>query len=252
VPASPTPWAGFPLPAEGDLPDVPSDVAKLANSVDAFLKLILTSGAASTAAAPTTGQNLLSVNSQIAGLTSTLSTHTSQIAALQAQVAALQQVPYAYAAQFDQPVTIPAGQVSTPYLIQSLTIPPQSYQRMLIALGTGTWNIEPDQIPYTNPPVVNALPIAMSLDMSTNSGATFLNRAYSVTWAVDFTFSLAFMETIPASATTVIRQNINCPEPYHWPSWSIVQNFDNDHNTAPSRIYAMTIPWNGAPLPLPT
>jgi hypothetical protein len=252
VPASPTPWASFPLPAEGDLPDVPSDVAKLANAVDAFLKLILTSGSSSTTAAPTTGQNLLNVNSQLAGLTSTVSTLTNQVSTLQAQVAALQQTPYAYSAQFDQQVSIPASQAGAAYLVQSLAIPPQTYRRLLIAYGTGTWNVEPDQVPYTNPPVTNSVPLAMSLDMSTDNGVTFANRAYSMTWAADFTFSLVFMETIAAGATTVIRQSVNCPEPYHLPSYCVINNYDNDHPSSPSRIYAVTIPWAGANFPMPS
>jgi hypothetical protein len=252
VPASPTPWAGFPLPAEGDLPDVPSDVARLANAVDSFLKLILTSGSTSSTAAPTTGQNLLNVNSQLAGLTSTLSTHTSQIAALQAQVAALQQTPYAYSAQLDSQVSIPASQAGAAYLVQSLAIPPQTYKRLLIAYGTGTWNCEPDQIPYTNPPVANSVPLAMSLDMSTDNGVTFANRAYSMTWSVDFTFSLSFMETISAGSTAVIRQYVNCPETEHLPSYCVINNYDNDHNSSPSRIYAVTIPWAGANFPMPS
>ncbi|MFI9271889.1 hypothetical protein ACIGXM_14380 [Kitasatospora sp. NPDC052896] len=231
---------------------MPSDVARLADAIDSFLKLILTSGSSSTTPAPTTGQNLLNVNGQVAGLTSTLATHTSQIAALQAQIAALQHVPYAYTAQYDPLISFNASQAGTAHLIQSLTIPPQNYQRLLIAYGTGTWNVEPDTIPGTNPPIANVVPLAMSLDMSTDGGATFANRAYSAVWSVDFTFSLVFMETIPANATNVIRQYVNCPEVYHFPSGSVIYNDDDDHPSNPTRIYAVTIPWSGAALPLPT
>ncbi|KJK55350.1 hypothetical protein [Saccharothrix sp. ST-888] len=244
MPAAPTPWAGLPLPAEGDLPDVPSDVAKLANSIDNFLKLVLTSGATSSTPAPTTGQNLLNVNSQIAGLTSTLSTHTNQITALQAQIAALQRQPAAYAVRYTGPPIRLDISTTWPYVVQTLSIPPQSYRTMLFAYSVQSWGWYNDAI---SSPLVSRLQMRATGTTLLPSGSP--DRDTTFISAADWTGKDFFMETLEPGVSYTLYQTIEINEAWEVAPGNVI--WSDENSTTPLRIYAVTIPWTGAPFPKP-
>lgn len=208
MPATPTPWASIPLPAEGDLPDVPTDLSALGVRVDNVLKMLMTTGTSSTqtmpTVAPTGGANLLNVGPSITALQSTQTTQAGQITTLQTNATALQTLtaplnnaPNAFSYYNGSPPSFSGGPGWTNTEIGTFTVPTAGFQRMLICTVAANYIY------------ANNSPQAMVFFANITIGGTQHNvLRYSGAGSSDNPgqhFNGTFVITIPASTTAVVN-----------------------------------------------
>jgi hypothetical protein len=241
VAGTPTPWAGFRLPAEGDLPDIPADLIRLGTDVDALLKLLCTTGSGSGTPVPTTGQNLLNVGPAITTLTSTQSTQAGQITTANSAIAALQTLtaPLNNAPNgFVQINSSPPRLATIPSLITvvvSKTVPTAGFKRLLIChMSCGYYyeNNSAEPITFRGNATIGGV---------ASQALTFYGSGNQ--YAPAQVFNGSFMVTIPASATASLNIQVGA--------------FASSNTHASSAIPLPTIwgtllPWSTGPdIPLP-
>lgn len=263
-------YAGLPWPGDVTVPDVPTDVHALASRLETIFVNVfggtaavampsapITPGLLTAAASMSTFQSQLTTQgSTIATLQGQVATLQSQVTTLQGQMTAVQRPVWGGTAQDDTHRSYAKADLGAlPVVLNTLAVPTQAYQQLVVVQGCGQWGLDPDTrwIPNSNNTwTPNASAYGMRLLADT--GAGYASRQFAIAWEVDHFFSMTYMETIPASGHYSIRQTIESPEQWHHQDDTRLFNQDDDLPGVftPSRIYATAIPWTGPAIPLPT
>lgn len=131
-PGQTTPWAKLPIPSEGQEPDVPVDLAALADPLDTLLKNVIGGSQAPTAPLSPT---LVDASASIDSLNTTQSTQQSQITTLQGQVSGLSVTPWAASTSAEvDAFTIP-GNTKSGQFILTYQVPTFTQRRLLCVWG---------------------------------------------------------------------------------------------------------------------
>ncbi|MET8342471.1 hypothetical protein [Streptomyces microflavus] len=131
-PGQSTPWGKLPIPSEGKTPDVPVDLAGLADPIDTLLKNVI---GGSVAPSGPLSPSLIEASASIGSLNSTQSSQQGQITTLNGQVTQLSVSPWAAVAYRESGYSI-AGNKTTPYSVISYQIPPQTQTCLLMMWST--------------------------------------------------------------------------------------------------------------------
>lgn len=227
MPATPTPWGAFPLPADGDVPAVPTDLTALAAAIDALLKRLIGGDTA-----PPGSLGIAALQAQYAALVAAVSALGTQVGTLNARMTALEAKvartveSYVQLAQ-NQPILIPrVDAVETP--ITLLTLPPKPYGRLCVALGTlHCW--------YRRDYVTSVAPTATRLYI----GGRYIGR--TIESGIEQTHVNLAVRSIPANASWIIQHHLEFHGPYAWPPQEQYRLQVSDL----ARIYAWCWPYNG-------
>lgn len=242
---TPTAWAGFPLPAEGDPPDVPTDLRTALVAVDTALKMLMTSGTGSSTPMPTPastgGANLLNVGPSITALQSTQSTQAGQITTLQTNVSTLQTLtaplnnaPGGFVTVNNSPPRLStAGAVLT--TVATHTIPTAGFRRLFMCNMSCSYyyeNLSSDPITFLG---------LMTVGGTQSEALTYYGSGNAKAAAQNFNGS--FMCTIPASSTASVQIQVG--------AFSSTTTHASVGYPVPT-IWGTLLPWsNGPDLPMP-
>lgn len=197
---STTSYAALPYPALADSPNVPADVQALASRLDTILSLAIGGGST----IPGTALNL----SQVPG----------QISTLNARPVTQQ----AYVARTSPPRTQTTNEAQQEHTVQTLTIPAQSYLRMMLVYATSEWEFISSTGDY----------LSSRLVIDGTQGAT--------------TFHFGKTAALHLFALRTVAANASC---------ALTQTIEADQTTASQQtaslegdavMYALMIPWFGS------
>jgi hypothetical protein len=240
MPGTPTPFAGLPQPAEGDLPDVPHDIGALATRVDTVLALLCQNTSGSPATMPTTAQNLLGVGPSISSLQSTQSTQAGQITTLQGQVSTLQtntailaNTPQVKQHQPSSSVTVASTGIIN---VDNVTLPTASYKRLMICNITV-------QAGWTD--YATKTPLSLQVYGNINSQPISLPAIGGPSVPVQ-AIQTSFMCTVPAGNSTsdYVQYNVQV-DPYTTPPSG--KSFQSFTGPGGSLLQMIFIPWSNGP-----
>ncbi|NIY68057.1 hypothetical protein [Streptomyces malaysiensis] len=224
-PGQSTPWARLPIPSEGKQPDIPVDLAALADPLDSLLRNVI--GGSSAPTAPIT-PSLIDASASIGSLNSTQSTQQQQITTMQGQIAALNIAPWATHTARSTSYTLSGGQMNS--LAHSLQVP-SSTTRTLLLCGVAV------TMRWTDAATTAVL--MGSLQIKQDGETVYSDRARSLQAGVYQTLSAWHIETLPAgigcrvglALSSVGAANGKTAEAaYMWP-----------------HIYAIKLPWASGP-----
>lgn len=230
-PGQSTPWAHLPIPSEGKLPDVPVDLAALADPIDTLLKNVI--GGSSAPTGPLT-PTLIDASASIGSLNSTQSTQQGQITTIQGQISALNVAPWAAVSMRTTGWTI-AGNKTTPTGVLSYQIPAQTSTCLLLLWSTMSagWTDN-----------TTTVPLRSRLQIRPDGSTTYADRIQSITSGVAQTLSCFHMETVPAGKSHRAQATI---EVYGTAASTKVveaQEFG-------ARLFMVMLPWRGPTVTFP-
>lgn len=213
-----TSYASIPYPEQSSLPNVPADVQALATRIDTILSLALGGGAT----IPGGALNLSTLPGQIGSIQSTQNTQAASISTLTGRPT-IQQAYIGQQGNFQEV----AGSRYSDQTVQSLTVPSQTYTRLLLCYATSMWG-------WNN--------ISNSLRSRLIYNGTV--RTQAIGYGPNQTLSCFFAQTIAAGASSTITQTIS------------VYDTTSSSTTAQTQeispiIYAVALPWFGTTLTHP-
>lgn len=230
-PGQSTPWAQIPIPSEGKEPDVPVDLASVADPIDTLLKNVI--GGATAPTGPLS-PNLIEASASIGSLNDTQSAQQADITALQGQVASLSVAPWAVRSTRTTAFTVSGGTGGYTYTAHSVQVPSSTVKRLMIAHTSVTMRWSDG---------TTTAVLMGSLQTRPDGQAHYIDRARSLQAGVYQTLSCWHMETVPAGVGLRVGLGVSVvgaasssktAEPaYMWPS-----------------VYVITLPWsNGNDVP---
>lgn len=226
-PGQSTPWARIPVPSEGKIPDVPVDLAAVADAVDTILKNVI--GGATAPAGPLQ-PSVIDASASIGSLNDTQSAQQTQIETLQGQVTALNAAPWAGSSARSTQFTMP-GNTSTPQLMQSHQVPAFNERRLLLAFGHTVMD-------WSSTSVTAALRTYLTL--RPDGSTTYEDRNVSVQSGHEQTHTLFFAETVEAGRSVRVGLSIDV--------WGTApSNVTARTRAAAARIYVVALPWSTGP-----
>lgn len=184
-PGQSTPWAKIPIPSEGKVPDVPVDLAAVADAVDTVLKNVV--GGSSAPTGPLL-PSMVDASASIGSLNATQSTQQGQITTMQGQISALNAAPWAAVATRDATWAM-AGNKKTPQALLSYQIPAQTSTCLLLLWSTvsAAWADN-----------TTTVQLRSRLQIRPDGSTTYSDRMQAITAGVGQTPSCFHMETVPA------------------------------------------------------
>ncbi|WP_369042247.1 hypothetical protein [Streptomyces sp. Midd1] len=227
-PGQSTPWAKLPIPSEGKVPDVPVDLAALADPLDTLLKNVV--GGASAPTGPLS-PTLVDASASIGSLNATVSTQQGQITTLQGQIAALGAAPWAVATSRVTSFTL-AGNVRTPTLVHSYQVPSFTQRRLLVVWGnicTG-WGDS------------TTAAVRARLQLRADGATTYVDRNQHIQTGTDQSHSLYFIETVEAGKSVRVGLSLDI---YGTATSSKVLNTQE----VDPRLYILALPWSASAVP---
>lgn len=227
-PGQSTPWAHLPIPSEGKLPDVPVDLAALADPIDTLLKNVI--GGSSAPTGPLT-PTLIDASASIGSLNATQSTQQGQITTLQGQIAALSAAPWAVATSRASSFTM-AGNVKTPQLVHSYQVPSFTQRRLLMVWG----NI---CVGWSD---ATTTPIRARLQLRADGATTYVDRNQHIAYGTDQSHSMYFIETVEAGKSVRIGLALDV---YGTATSSKIVNTQE----VDPRLYILALPWSASTVP---
>lgn len=214
-----TSYASIPYPELPNSPNVPSDTQAVAARMDAILSLALGGGTT----IPGTALNLSAVPGQITTLQNTQNTQATTLNTLNTR-------PYVQQAYIAQPTVFQwvLGNKFTDQTVQTLSIPSQTYTRLLVCYATSCWGWSTS--------MVNSLRSRLKYN-----GA---ERVQTIQSGLNQTLNLFFMQTVAAGVTSTITQTISVYTTASSSTQAETQEFE-------PLIYALLLPWFGSTLTHP-
>lgn len=227
-PGQSTPWAKLPIPSEGKVPDVPVDLAALADPLDTLLKNVIGGTSAPTGPLSPT---LVDASASIGSLNNTQSVQQAQINTLQGQVSALSVSPWAIGTARTTTFSM-AGNVKTATLVHSYQVPSFAQRRLLlvyanIVLGwSGSLSTA----------------VRVRLRLQPDGSTVYGDRNINVQTGNEQSHSLFFTETVEAGKSVRIGLAMDV--------FGTAASTDTvtSHSVDP-RIYIVALPWTGSAVP---
>ncbi|MGW1180157.1 hypothetical protein [Streptomyces drozdowiczii] len=231
-PGQSTPWGKIPIPTEGKIPDVPVDLAAVADPIDTLLKNVI--GGATAPTGPLS-PSLIEASASIGSLNATQSSQQAAITTMQGQITALSAAPWAVATARTTLFAL-AGNVKTPTLVHSYQVPAFTQRRLLIAWA----NIS---VGWTD---TTTAAVRIRLQLRADGATTYVDRNQHIQTGTDQSHSLFFIETVEAGKS--VRVGLSADIYGAAASKSAIQTQEVD-----PRMYLIALPWTGATVPyLPT
>ena len=227
-PGQSTPWAKLPIPSEGKIPDVPVDLASLADPIDTLLKNVVGGAAAPTGPL---SPSLIEASASIGSLNSTQSAQQADITTMQGQIAALSAAPWAVATSRTSAFSL-AGNVKTPTLVHSYQVPAFTQRRLLIVWANLC-------VGWTD---TTTAAVRARLQLRADGGTTYTDRNQHVQTGTEQAHSLYFIETVEAGKSVRIGLAVDIYGAAT--SAKTVQTQEVD-----PRIYIVALPWSGSTVP---
>ncbi|MET9360396.1 hypothetical protein ABZX93_05755 [Streptomyces sp. NPDC006632] len=227
-PGQSTPWGKIPIPTEGKSPDVPVDLAAVADPIDTLLKNVIGGSVAPTGPLSPT---LIEASASIGSLNSTQSAQQSAITTMQGQITALSAAPWAVATSRTSLFSL-AGNVKTPTLVHSYQVPAFTQRRLLIAHS----NISVGWMDTTT------AAIRARLQLRADGGTTYVDRNQYIANGTDQSMHLHFIETIEAGKS--VRVGLSLDVYGAATSAKTIQT----QEVSP-RMYLIALPWTGGTVP---
>ncbi|MEU0215033.1 hypothetical protein ABZ281_07865 [Streptomyces sp. NPDC006265] len=227
-PGQSTPWAKLPIPSEGKIPDVPVDLAALADPLDTLLKNVIGGTSAPTGPLSPT---LVDASASIGSLNNTQSVQQTQITTLQGQVTALSVSPWAVGTARTTTFSL-AGNIKTPTLAHSYQVPSFSQRRLLLVYGNVClgWN------------GTLSTAVRVRLQLRPDGSSTYGDRNMNVQTGNEQSHGLFFTETVEAGKSVRIGLAADV--------FGTAASTDtvSSHSVHP-RIYIVALPWTGSAVP---
>ncbi|MEU9050148.1 hypothetical protein AB0D37_07045 [Streptomyces sp. NPDC048384] len=227
-PGQSTPWGSFPIPTEGKIPDVPVDLAAVADPIDTLLKNVIGGAVAPTGPLSPT---LIEASASIGSLNSTQSTQQSQITTMQGQITALSAAPWAVSTARTSSFSL-AGNVRTPTLVHSYQVPSFTQRRLLLVYA----NISVGWSDTTTAAVRGRL------QLRADGATTYVDRNQHISTGTDQTHSMYFIETVEAGKS--VRIGLALDVYGTATSSKVIQTQEVD-----PRIYIVALPWSASAVP---
>ncbi|MGW3153728.1 hypothetical protein [Streptomyces sp. NPDC001089] len=227
-PGQSTPWAKLPIPSEGKIPDVPVDLAALADPLDTLLKNVIGGAAAPTGPL---SPSLVDASASIGSLNATQSTQQSQITTLQGQVSALSAAPWAVATKNSAVISI-QGSNRSRQTAHSYQVPAFSQRRLLIAYGTMIMG-------WSDTSTAAARGV---ISLRPDGSTTYGDRNYAIAKGNRQTMSLFFLETVEAGKSPRVALQVEMYD--SGSSSSYLEPYEVD-----PRLYLLAIPYSGSAVP---
>lgn len=227
-----TPWGKIPIPTEGKIPDVPVDLAAVADPIDTLLKNVIGGSVAPTGPLSPT---LIEASASIGSLNATQSSQQSAITTMQGQITALSAAPWAVATSRTSLFSL-AGNVKTPTLVHSYQVPSFTQRRLLIAWA----NI---LVGWTD---TTTAAVRARLQLRADGATTYVDRNQHIDTGTDQSHTMFFIETVEAGKS--VRVGLSVDIYGAATSAKAIQTQEVD-----PRMYLIALPWSGATVPyLPT
>ncbi|MEV5264811.1 hypothetical protein [Streptomyces werraensis] len=226
-PGQSTPWARIPVPSEGKIPDVPVDLAAVADAVDTILKNVI--GGATAPAGPLQ-PSVIDASASIGSLNETQSAQQNQITTLQGQINALNATPWAGASSRPTQFTMP-GNTKTPQLVHSHQVPTFNERRLLLAYATANFD-------WSSTSVTASL--RAHLQLRPDGSTAYEDRNLSVQTGNEQHHSLFFLETVDAGQSVRVGLSFDV-------YGSATSSVTARTQAARSRIYVVALPWSTGP-----
>ncbi|WP_411087799.1 hypothetical protein [Streptomyces sp. 061-3] len=227
-PGQSTPWGKIPIPSEGKTPDVPVDLASVADPLDTLLKNVIGGTVAPTGPISPT---LIEASASIGSLNSTQSAQQADITTMQGQISALSAAPWAAGTSRTSLFTL-AGNVKTPTLVHSYQVPPFTQRRLLIAWA----NIS---VGWTDG---TTAAVRARLQLRGDGATTYVDRNQHIQTGTDQSHTMFFVETVEAGKS--VRVGLAVDIYGTATSAKAIQTQEVD-----PRIYMIALPWTGATVP---
>lgn len=229
-PGQSTPWAQIPIPSAGKIPDVPVDLASVADPIDTLLKNVI--GGSSAPTGPLS-PSLIEASASIGSLNSTQSSQQEAITTLQGQISALNAAPWAVATSRTTPFSM-AGNTKTPTLVHSYQVPAFTQRRLLLAYGN---------LAYTWTDNATEVSVRVRLQLRADGGTQYVDRNQQIQTGSKASPSLMFAETVEAGKSVRVGLAIDV---YGSASASTTVATVTDVDP---RMYLVALPWSGGAVP---
>ncbi|MEW1922249.1 hypothetical protein [Streptomyces sp. NPDC088360] len=227
-PGQSTPWGKIPIPTEGKIPDVPVDLAAVADPIDTLLKNVI--GGATAPSGPLS-PTLTEASASIGSLNATQSSQQSAITTMQGQISALSASPWAVGTARTSLFSL-AGNVRTPTLVLSYQVPSFTQRRLLLAYA----NISVGWMDTTTAAV------RARLQLRADGATAYVDRNQHIQTGTDQSHSMFFIETIEAGKS--VRVGLAVDIYGSATSSKTIQTQEVD-----PRIYMVALPWTGGTVP---
>lgn len=226
-PGQTTPWAKIPVPSEGKIPDVPVDLAAVADAVDTILKNVIGGSAAPTGPL---SPSVIDASASIGSLNATQTTQQSQITTMQGQITALSATPWAVATARTTTFTMP-GTTKTPLLALSYQLPTWTQRRLLIAFGTISvgWSGT-----YTTA-------LRSRLQLMAHGTTTYVDRNINVQNGNDQCHNVFCIETVEAGLSPRVGLAMDV--------FGATNSGSVTSQALDPRLYLIGLPWSGSTVP---
>ncbi|MEV6309974.1 hypothetical protein AB0M10_15415 [Streptomyces sp. NPDC051840] len=234
APGQSTPWGKLPIPSAGKVPDVPVDLAAVADPIDTLLKNVIGGVTAPTGPLSPT---LIEASASIGSLNQTQSSQQSDIVTMQGQIAALTATPWAVATSRTSAYSIP-GTTKTPVLAHSYQVPAFTQRRLLLAWGN---------LSYTWTDNVTDVSVRVRLQLRADGGTQYVDRNQSIETGQKSAASLFFLETVEAGKSVRVGMSVDVyGSAPSTKTLALISDID-------PRLYLVALPWSGSAVPyLPT
>ncbi|MFD9815143.1 hypothetical protein [Streptomyces sp. NPDC059080] len=228
APGQSTPWGKIPIPTEGKVPDVPVDLAAVADPIDTLLKNMI--GGATAPSGPLS-PTLIEASASIGSLNSTQSTQQSQINTMQGQIGALSAAPWAVATARTSNFTL-SGNVRTPTLVHSYQVPSFTQRRLLVAFGNlcVAWSDS------------TTASVRARLQLRADGATAYVDRNQHIQTGNEQAHTLCFIETVEAGKSIRVGLSVDVYGAATSKSTLMTQEVD-------PRLYLIALPWSGAAVP---
>lgn len=230
-PGQSTPWAKIPIPSDGKSPNVPVDLASIADPIDILLKNVIGGTSAPTGPlAPT----LIEASASIGSLNSTQSTQQGQITTMQGQITALNAAPWAAVAYRASGWTL-AGNKRTPTAIVSYQVPAQTSTCLLLLWSTMSagWTDN-----------ATTAPLRSRLQIRPDGSTVFGDRIQDISSGIAQTLQCFHMETVPAGKSHRVQSTAEVYGTAASTKTVEAQEFG-------ARIFMVMLPWRGPTVTFP-
>lgn len=228
APGQSTPWGRIPIPTDGKVPDVPVDLAAVADPIDTLLKNVIGGATAPTGPLSPT---LIEASASIGSLNATQSTQQSAITTMQGQITALSAAPWAVATARTTLFSL-AGNVRAPTLVHSYQVPAFTQRRLLLVYA----NLAVGWMDTTTAAV------RARLQLRADGGTAYVDRNQHIETGTDQSHSMFFVETVEAGKSVRIGLSVDIYGAAT--SSKTIQT----QEVAP-RIYIVALPWSGSAVP---
>ncbi|MFV0135508.1 hypothetical protein ACLGIH_20190 [Streptomyces sp. HMX87] len=228
-PGQSTPWAKIPVPSEGKVPDVPVDLAAVADAIDTVLKNVI---GGSTAPTGPLQPSVIDASASIGSLNTTQSKQQAQITTLQGQVSALSVAPWAKSTSRTSAWSMP-GTTKSATTIHSYQVPSFSQRRLLIVFASVIlgWSV-----------ASVSTAVRTRLMVRADGGTAYVSRNWGVENGNDQAHHLFFLETVEAGDSV----NVALAADVYGAS---VSNANVYTQSMDPRLYLIALPWTGSTVP---